>query len=123
MSDGRYLRRLAAGILLAAVIASAGGMHFHESLSGLISPTAPGTTDRVVSHHSPLSKSSHWHAVVRADEHPCLACHAHRFAAVMRGAHGPAAVAVGLFVSHAAPLRAAFLSCLGDPTRGPPSLS
>jgi hypothetical protein len=123
MSNGRHLRRLAAGILLAAVIASAGGLHIHESLSGLISPTAPGASDRFVSNHSPLSKASHWHSIVRADDHPCLACHAHRFAAVMRGAHGPAAVALGLFVSHAAPVRAAFLSRLGDPTRGPPSLS
>ena len=122
MSDGRHFRRLAAGVLLAAVGAAVGGFHQHQSLSGLISP-APGSSERVVSHHSPLSKASHWHSVVRSDEHPCLACHAHRFAAVIRGAHGHAAVAVGLFVSHAAPLGAAFLSRLGDPTRGPPSLS
>jgi hypothetical protein len=123
MSSGRQLRRLTAGLLLTAVVAAAGGLHNHQSLSSLVSPATPGSPEQVVSNHSPLSGASHWHSIVRSDDHPCLACHAHRFAAVMRGAHGPAAVALGLFVSHAAPLRAAFLSRLGDPTRGPPSLS
>lgn len=123
MSASPGLRRLGSGILLAAVFAAAAGFHQHERLAGFTGPAAQGSSGRVVSGHSPLSKASHWHSVVRAADDTCLACHGKRFAAVAERALGPAPAHVNLFASHPAPQRAARPHRFGDPTRGPPSVS
>ena len=123
MSAGWSLRRLGSGILLAAVFAASGGFHQHERLSGFTRPAAPGSPESVVSAHSPLSKASHWHSVVRDADDTCLACHGKRFAALTGRAHGPAPATLDHFVSHSAPQAAASASRFGDPTRGPPSVA
>ena len=123
MSSGWSLRRLGSGILLAAVFAASGGFHHHERLSGFTRPEAPSSPEQVVSNHSPLSKASHWHSVVRAADDTCLTCHGQRFAAETAPAHDPAPADVDLFASHCAPRDAARPDRFGDPTRGPPSVS
>lgn len=123
MSAGWSLRRLGSGILLAAVFAASGGFHQHERLSGFTRPEAASSPNRVVSSHSPLSKVSHWHSVVRAADDTCLACHGKRFAALTPQAHGPAPLDVDRFASHCAPQRTARLNRFSEPSRGPPSVS
>ncbi len=113
------LKRLVVGGLLAAVLASAGGIHHHPDLARI---SAAGG-ERVLSTHDPLEKASHWHSVIRGHEHSCLACHLHRFAAIPERAHDPTPAHADQFVSHAAPQRASQVFRLSDPTRGPPALS
>ena len=80
MSRPVSLRRLAAAALLLAALAGA-GLHHHEDLSGALSVASAGEArDRVVSSHSPLSKTAHWHSGVRVKDDPCLACQSHRMA-------------------------------------------
>lgn len=114
-------KRFLAGWLLLATLGAAGGLHHHDIFAGF-EAGHPGAA-RVVSNHDPLSKASHWHAGTRASDDPCLACHVHRFAAMVMRAQGSAPVATGLFVIHAVPQGAAPVFLLGDPTRGPPVLS
>jgi hypothetical protein len=120
-------RRVSGAILLlAAVLAAAGGLHNHADLARIAAAgfgANPGHNHRVVSSHSPLEKSSHWHSVIRGQDHACLACHLHRFAAVAARAHGAAPTDVGLFASHESLLAASLAFRLGDPTRGPPRVS
>jgi hypothetical protein len=120
--DGRYRRFTGSVLLLAAVLAAAGGLHDHLDLAR-IAAAGPAGGERVLSSHSPLEKASHWHSVIRGHDHSCLACHLHRFAAVPGRAHDPAPSNTDQFVSHAAPQRPAQVFRLCDPTRGPPSLS
>jgi hypothetical protein len=120
---GSRLRRLSGSVLLlAAVLAATAGLHHHPDLAR-IAAAGPAGGHQVLSSHSPLEKASHWHSVVRAHEHSCLACHLHRFAAIPERAHDPAPAHADQFVSHAAPSHAAQVFRLDDPTRGPPSVS
>ncbi len=125
---GRQRRRRISGVilLLAAVLAAAGGLHNHADLAKIAAAGFGDNTGhghRVVSSHSPLERASHWHSVIRGQDHACLACHLHRFAAVVAQAQGAAPTDVGLFVSHERPLAALLAFRLGDPTRGPPRVS
>lgn len=119
----RSRRWTGAVLLLAAVAAAAGGLHNHADLARLAAAGFGPGTGRVLSSHSPLEKSAHWHAVLRVEDGDCVACHLHRFAAVLASAHGAPATAAGHFVAHAAPRGAALVFRLGDPTRGPPAVS
>ena len=120
--ERRFRRASGAVLLLAAVLAAAGGLHNHPDLAR-IAAAGPAGGERVVSSHSPLEKASHWHSVIRGHEHSCLACHLQRFASIPERAHDPAPAHTDQFVSHAAPQRAAQVFRLSDPTRGPPSVS
>jgi hypothetical protein len=122
MLDGRQLRRLVAGVLLGAVIASAGGLHVHESFAGLVSPAAPGAPERVVSNHSPLSKASHWHSVVRFDEHPCLACHSHRMAGLAGDASLPFPILIASVANDEVASKPVSIASFANGSRAPPSL-
>jgi heme A synthase len=123
MSDGRHIpRRLAAGVLLAAIIASAGGLHVHESFAGLVSPTSTGAPERVVSNHSPLSKATHWHSVVRFDEHPCLACHSHRMAGLAVNASVSLPVLIAAFAGDEVASKPVSIASFANGSRAPPSL-
>ena len=125
MAAARRARRVSGAILLlAAVFAAAGGLHNHADLARIAAAgMAPAGGERVVSNHSPLEKSSHWHSVVRVQDHSCLACHLQRFAAVASRSQSAAPSGVGLFHSHAGPSRSVFAFHRSDPTRGPPSVS
>jgi hypothetical protein len=113
------VRRLVVVGLLAAVLASAGGIHNDPGFARI--SAAGGGGDRVISAHDPLEKASHWHSVIRGHEHSCLACHLQRYEAIPARAHDPAPAHADQFVSHAAPQSEAQVFRLGDPTRGPPS--
>jgi hypothetical protein len=116
-------RLVGTGLLLALLVAAA-GIHNHADLARIAAAGGGlAGTDRVLSSHSPLEKASHWHSVIRAHEHSCLACHLHRFAAIPERAHDPAPAHADQFVSHAAPQCIAQVFRLSDPTRGPPSHS
>ena len=116
-------RRVSGGVLLvAALLAATGGLHHNPDLAR-IAAAGSANGERVLSAHDPAEKASHWHSVIRGHEHSCLACHLHRFAAIPERAHDPAPSHTDQFVSHAAPERAAQVFGLGDPTRGPPSVS
>jgi hypothetical protein len=115
-------KRFVAAGLLSAILAAAGSLH-HEDLSRFAVSTGNPEAGRVVSSHSPLSKSSHWHSVIRVHEHSCLACHLHRFAALPGDTHEAAPAHTDQFVSHATPRLAAQVFRLSGPTRGPPSHS
>lgn len=122
MVGERRLRRRASGavLLLAALLGAAGSLHNHADLAAYGPGLARG---HVHSNHNPLEKASHWHSIVREREHSCLACQLHRFAAEPSRVPGTAPSEVGLFVSHATPCGVAAVFRLGDPTRGPPSVS
>ncbi len=123
-AERRFRRFKGVILLLAAVLAAAGGLHNHADLARLAAAgLGPAPGQRVLSSHSPLSTSSHWHSVIRVQGDECLACHLHRFAAVAERAHDPAPSNAGLFVSHAVPQGTARVSRLCDPTRGPPTVS
>ena len=122
MSSGPRLQRLTAGILLAAVVATAGGLHLHENLAGLIAPMSPGAPDRVVSHHSPLSKASHWHSIVRTDDHPCLACQSHRMAGLAAHASLELPVLIIEFAGDAVSSKPISIASFANGSRAPPSL-
>ena len=70
------LRRVAAGLVLLGALSGA-GLHHHEDLASFV-PGALG--ERVLSGHSPLSHSVHWHSAVVVKDDPCLACQSHRVA-------------------------------------------
>jgi hypothetical protein len=125
MSAERRFRRLIGSILLlAAVLAAAGGLHNHVDLARIAAAgMAPAGGERVLSNHSPHEKASHWHSVVRVQDHSCLACHTQRFAAVASRSQSAAPSEVGLFQSHAGPAGFASAFRLSDPTRGPPTVS
>ena len=124
MPSYRRFRQVVGALLLIAATLAGAGLHHHEDLARYAAGADPGAlSGRVVSNHSPLSKSSHWHSVLRVQEHACLACHHQRFAAIAARAHDPAPSQIRLFVSHVSLLGPALSLRLCDPTRGPPSLS
>ena len=122
MSDGRRFRSLTASLVLAAVVLAAGGLHNHESLSSLVSPSASASSEKTVSNHSPLSKASHWHSVVRADDHPCLACHSHRMAGLAAHASLPSLVRIAGFARDAVASKPVSIASFANGSRAPPSL-
>ena len=117
-------RRLTGGALLLAILLLAGGLHNHADLAAIASAGfSPSGGNHVLSGHSPLSKASHWHSIVRAPDDACLACQAQRHAAVVSRTPGLVPETAGLFVSHPVPQGTAPVFRLGDPSRGPPSVS
>jgi hypothetical protein len=77
------MRKVFAGLLIAASFAASGAFHNHEDLAGAIQgQPVGGAVDRVVSSHSPFSKASHWHSGVSVKDDTCLACQAHRLAGI-----------------------------------------
>jgi hypothetical protein len=115
------LRRIAATALLTAAFAGNFAAHNH-SLSA--DDGSPGREEeRVVTRHNPLSRASHWHAVLGfVREHDCIACHNQRLTGlpVEGGKPAPAAsirlaTTTRAFVAPAAPL-------LCTPSRAPPTL-
>jgi hypothetical protein len=116
-------RRVACGIVLLAVLASAGGLHHHEDLAGAFQPGAPGAaTDRYVSNHSPLEKAAHWHTGVHVKEDPCLACHGQRMAGLPADPCVDTPLAL-VRLAFAAPSCAAFsVATASNGSRAPPAL-
>lgn len=122
--ERRFRRASGAVLLLAAVLSAAGGLHNHADLARIAAAgMAPAGGERLLSSHSPLEKASHWHSVVRVQDHSCVACHIQRFAAVASRSHSVVPSEVGLFHAHAGPASSASAFRLSDPTRGPPSVS
>ena len=125
MTAGSRWKRLVGGGLLLAVLAAAGGLHHHEDLFGSLTNTPGGTPplDRIVSGHSPLSASSHWHSGKRVLSDPCLACHLHRVAALRKSLDLFPRLSVVL--NSEVPRRAVPIPGLrlSEPARGPPSVS
>lgn len=90
------MRRTAACALLAVTLAGNFASHHHSLLS---SDEGPGRgEERVITRHNPLSRASHWHAVLAfVHEHECVACHNQRLAGLpVQGAEtGPAVSTLG----------------------------
>ena len=83
-SDG--LRRFLGWALIASALAGAGAPHTHSFFSAF-EPAAGGSeAPRVVTHHNPLSRATHCHAVLRLVEDGCPACSAQRTATLSRSA-------------------------------------
>ena len=122
MSSGRRLRRLTGGLLLLAVMAAAGGFHNHQSLSSLVSPPTAGSSEQVVSTHSPFSKASHWHSVVRSDDDVCLACHSHRMAGLAAHASLSGPVLITSLAGDAVASKPVSIASFANGSRAPPSL-
>jgi|RhiMetdeSRZDD1v2_1073273.scaffolds.fasta_scaffold08211_4 hypothetical protein len=122
MSSGRQLRRLTASILLAAIVVAAGGFHNHQSLSSFVSPPEAGSSEQVVSTHSPFSKASHWHSVVRFDEDPCLACHSQRIASLAANASVSTPVLIASLATDPVASKPVSIASFANGSRAPPAL-
>jgi hypothetical protein len=80
------LRRIAACALLAITLAGNFASHHHSLLSS--DEGAGRGEERVVTRHNPLSRASHWHAVLAfVHEQECVACHNQRLAGLPVLAH------------------------------------
>jgi hypothetical protein len=116
------LRRIAASALLAATFAGNFAAHHHSLLSA--DDGSPGREEeRAVTRHNPLSRASHWHAVLGfVREHDCVACHNQRLAGLpVEGCTPAPAVSIRLALPARAVLApASRLLC--TPSRGPPIL-
>ncbi len=81
--------RLSAWALAGAVLGASVVPHRHLGLDS--EPGVERASTSVLTTHNPLSKASHWHAVLRiVEEDPCWACHWHRI-----GILSPSAAAIG----------------------------
>jgi len=116
------LRRIAAGALLAATLSGNFAAHDHSLLAADHEAGGRGE-ERVVTRHNPLSRASHWHAVLAfVHEHDCVACHNQRLAGIpIQPRHlEPVTSTKTAVVFPLARARAA--SLLPPSSRGPPAL-
>lgn len=117
------MRRLWAGLLLAASFAASGALHNHEDLAGAIQGQLAGNAvELVVSTHSPLSKASHWHSGVVVKEDACLACQSQRFAGVAANPSHEAPTSATRFVPGVLEASAGSATPLSNGSRAPPPL-
>ncbi len=112
------LRLLAAGLALLGALAAA-GLHHHEDLASFV-PGAAG--ERVLSGHSPLSHSAHWHSAVVVKDDACLACQGQRSAGVTPEICREAPLALAHFRATAAALSFLPVAVESHGSRGPPAL-
>jgi hypothetical protein len=81
-------RRLAAGLLLAAFAAGAATPHRHSLSADLYEDGGiRADHDHVLTSHDPLSRSTHFHAILGIEHDVCAACHGVR--GLARPAAGP----------------------------------
>ncbi len=117
------MRKLWAGLLLAATFAASGALHNHEDLAGTIQgQLAGGAIELVVSTHSPLSKAPHWHSGVVVKEDACLACQSQRFAGVPAKPCREAPISAARFVPGVLEASAGSATPLSNGSRAPPAL-
>jgi hypothetical protein len=71
------LRRTAAGLLLAAILAAGTATHHHFGLAD--EGEAGKSSESILTRHDPLSRAFHWHAILKiVQEEPCWVCHWNR---------------------------------------------
>jgi hypothetical protein len=117
------MRRLWAGLLLAASFAASSAVHNHADLAGAIQGQLAGNlAERVVSTHSPLSKASHWHSGVVVKEDACLACQSQRFAGVAATPCREAPISVATFDPTVQETSHRSEAPLSNGSRAPPTL-
>lgn len=116
------MRKLWAGLLIAAGFAASGALHNHEDLAGSIQGLAGNALERVVSTHSPLSKASHWHSGVVVRDDACLACQSQKFAGVAATPCRDAPISVATFVPRGQEASASSAAPLSNGSRAPPAL-
>jgi len=112
------LRRLAAGLVLFGALGGA-GLHHHEDLAAF---GADGSGERVLSGHSPLSHSAHWHSAVVVKDDACLACQGQRSAGVTPEICREAPLALACFHATAAAPALRPVAVESHGSRGPPAL-
>ncbi len=116
------LRRIAASALLAAAFAGNFAAHHHSLLAG-DDGSSVREEERAVTRHNPLSRASHWHAVLAfVHEHDCVACHNQRLAGLPVECREPASAASVRLVRTSRAVLAPAAPLLCTPSRAPPVL-
>jgi hypothetical protein len=123
-SGGRrrtWLFSSAGWLLILATLAGTLAVHDHNFLTPETENTPAG--DLYVTRHNPLSRASHWHAVIRVDhEHHCVACQFHRLPGNIAEGHRFESEALTRRPGSLSPIirLAGFLA--SSPSRAPPAL-
>jgi hypothetical protein len=116
------IRRLSACALLAVTVAGSFATHHHSLLTADDESGGRGE-ERVVTRHNPLSRASHWHAVLAfVHEDECVACHNQRLAGLPVQSHDPAAVSSATTAVALPPARVLVAFLPPSKSRAPPDL-
>src|SRR5215467_12341183 len=112
------LRRLAAGLVLLGAFGGA-GLHHHEDLASF---AAGAPAERVLSGHSPLSHSAHWHSAVVVKDDACLACQTHRISGTTISVSPETPLALAFFLPASSPVSPVSTGIGSHGSRAPPAL-